>query len=385
MATKFCLLLLGSASALHAYGHAYQDPGDFSAAQYAAIAAKFPVFTVEKRHANAVYGNQSAATHGTPAYFNSIAASVGTARKIKALNASVKVLMYWNSALHFNFYECESEVQPSWLLPPKHTAANANAPLGAPSQRVYNYSVGAFRAWWVRCAADAVRGSGGALDGLFLDAVPKVDTLMPEGGAPAQAQWNAMLDELRAALGPDALLLYNGFFLSPGAGKLAGDDAWAHAGAAYTESLSKVGTDNSSAATLDRDVEHLAWIAAAAAAHPERVLVGHGNSGTAAAFEYGLAKYLLICATQAEGFFLANSGYEIDQGVLLPQWQYDYAASEGGGGNFTLGEPLGNFTRGGAHGYVLQRRFSGGSVEVDLQHQTSAIALSSTTTAAALE
>jgi hypothetical protein len=32
---------------------------------------------------------------------------------------------------------------------------------------------------------------------------------------------------------------------------------------------------------------------------------------------------------------------------------------------------------------VLQRRFSGGSVEVDLQHQTSTIALSSTATAAA--
>ena len=252
--------LFGGVSALHAYGHAYQTPGDFTDAQYASIAARFPVFTVEKRHASGVYGNASA--HGTPAFYNSIAASVGTARKLKKLNASTRVLMYWNSVLHFNFYECESEVQPSWLLPPPKAAA-------APKQPVYNYSVGAFRKWWVRCAVDAVRGSSGALDGLFLDALPKVDTLEPEGRAVAQAQWGAMVDELRAALGPTALLLNNGFFLSPGAGRLAGEAAWVHSGASYAESMASIGTDNSSAAKLDFDVEYLTWLAKASAAHPE--------------------------------------------------------------------------------------------------------------------
>eukprot|EP00662_Eupelagonemidae_sp_cell21_P036635 gene36635-46162_t len=66
-----------------------------AADQYAAIASRFSIFTVEKAHA--------------AARTNSVRATVGTARKIKALNESVKVLMYWNAALNFNFYECESE------------------------------------------------------------------------------------------------------------------------------------------------------------------------------------------------------------------------------------------------------------------------------------
>lgn len=64
-----------------------------------------------------------------------IKATVGTARKLKvvqthiyihisshafmvqAINSSIRVLMYWNSALHYNMYECESQVQPSWIHP----------------------------------------------------------------------------------------------------------------------------------------------------------------------------------------------------------------------------------------------------------------------------
>jgi hypothetical protein len=115
---------------------------------------------VEKDMAAAVYGNASAPPG--PGRSNSIAASVGTARKIKALNSSVKVLMYWNAALHFNFYECESEVQPSWFMP------NTNKKIKTP---YWNYSVPEFREWWVKCAIDSVRDSKGALDGLFFDAL----------------------------------------------------------------------------------------------------------------------------------------------------------------------------------------------------------------------
>lgn len=109
LAVALCSAVLAiPACALHAYGHAYGPrPYDFNDDQYAAIASKFEIFTVEKAHAAAVYGNASAKP---PFTTNSIAATVGTARKIKALNPSVKVLMYWNAALHYNMYECEREV-----------------------------------------------------------------------------------------------------------------------------------------------------------------------------------------------------------------------------------------------------------------------------------
>lgn len=104
------LLVLGGAAAADAsmshYGHAYQAPADFTADEYDTIAHTFPVFTVEKRHAFAVYGNASAPA-SSPHRFNSIAAAVGTARHLKSLNSSIRVLMYWNSAIHYNMVGME--------------------------------------------------------------------------------------------------------------------------------------------------------------------------------------------------------------------------------------------------------------------------------------
>jgi len=117
---------------------------------------------------------------------SSIAATVGTAKKIHVLNASTAVLMYWNSALHYNFYECESQVQPSWTFP------NPGKPSAPP---YYNYSVPAFRAWWVRCAVGAIANSSGELGGLFLDGNPKL-----EHAHAGLELWGKMVDELRAAL-----------------------------------------------------------------------------------------------------------------------------------------------------------------------------------------
>jgi hypothetical protein len=102
---SLALLWASAAFAVRPYGHAFGvPPADFTEPEYAFIAANFPIFTVEKRHAMAVYGDP-AAPPTSPFRYNSIAASIGTARKIKSLNPAAKVLMYWNSGLHWNFYE----------------------------------------------------------------------------------------------------------------------------------------------------------------------------------------------------------------------------------------------------------------------------------------
>ena len=166
------LLLPRTATALHPYGHAFSRPTDFTDAQISAVASHFEVFTVEKASGADKYGPH-----------NSTAATVGTARRIKAVNGSVKVLMYWNAAIHFNLYECEREVQASWVVPGA----------GRHTQPYYNYSVPAFRAWWVQCAVDAVVDSKGAIDGLFLDATPKVAAGQCGASGPeAQLRWGAM-------------------------------------------------------------------------------------------------------------------------------------------------------------------------------------------------
>jgi hypothetical protein len=360
--------------ALNAYGHAYGvRPNDFTAAEYAAIAGRFRIFTVEKDHARAVYGNESAPP---PFQTNSLAASVGTAQRIKAHNASVKVLMYWNAALHYNFYECESEVDVGWTMP------NPNP---KKSVRYWNYSVPAFRTWWVRCAVDAVRGSGGALDGLFLDATPKVDNEQDEGARFAPwalwshlEQWGKMVDSVRAALGLGAIIIDNGFYLTPAGGELAGNPAWAHTGVSYTESMKAVGSTESA----EQGAAYLEWLAAAASAHPNRTLIGHGGLNATAtgattdpAFTFGLAKYMLVTSSTRHGWFLANAGsYSIDGGLLAQP-----AAAYRGEG-LGCGEPLAPLARVGTAGqYRFRRNFERGTVDVDLQEVTATIACGAAT------
>ena len=98
-------------------------------------------------------------------------------------------------------------------------------PKGRAPAPLYNYSVGAFRKWWVGCAVEAVRGSGGLLDGLFLDGTPK---LHAQHGA--MEHWGSMVDELRASLGASALLIDNGFYINPAGDLLAGEGAGLGAG-----------------------------------------------------------------------------------------------------------------------------------------------------------
>ena len=317
---------------LKAYGHAYSRPNDFTADQFAQIAASFPLFTVEKAHAASVYGNASAPP---PFATNSWAASVGTARKIKSLNESVQVLMYWNAALHFNFYECEQEVQESWLQPNNNPHKTV---------REYNYSVPAFREWWVRCAVDSVRNSSGALDGLFLDATPKVAVDGPE----ALAHWGVMVDAIRAALPPNAITVDNGFFLQSESSRLAGLTEWNHSRTAYVESLASAGDDPR--LSIEESIDMLVWLSnSSARAQLEThsmAIIGHGtldlppfSAQSNASFLFGLAKFLLVANLASDGagadnaYFLANNGYSIDDGLLAqPFFEDVYTADNAGCG-----------------------------------------------------
>jgi len=344
-------LLCDPSLALNAYGHAYSRPNDFTATQYDQIAKRFSIFTVEKDHAAAVYGNKTAPR---PFRSNSIAASVGTARKIKALNPSMKVLMYWNTALFFNLYECEAEVdQEKWLNPPMKK--------GGP--RLYNYKIPEFRAWWVKCAVDAIKGSNGLLDGLFLDATPKLEK---DG---AIRFWGPMIEVLKKRL-PGVILVDNGFYLAPNGKMDGGEDAWSHTNFGYIESLYKIGTP---VMTPQLSMVYLTDLSNASSAHPApgRKFIGHGYNKDKNQFYYGLAKFLMITSSVKDSYFLANkeSSYSIDGG-LLEQPTSVYSDGDGVG----CGEPADTFfTRGGARGFVVQRAFRKGIVTIDLNAQTAKI------------
>jgi len=340
----FVATLLHLSDAILPYGHGFGvPPNDFSSEEYSFISTTFPIFTVEKRHAMAVYGDPSAPST-SPFHYNSIAASVGTARRIKALNPSSRVLMYWNSALHWNFYECESDVQPSWLLPVSH---------GFPVP-CYNYSVAEFRAWWVACAVGALRNSSGSLDGLFVDATPKLSWV----GQPADAfsLWGKMLDAVRAAI-PGVFLIFNGDYNSRNGSVVANATGLIeHADAVYAESMANIDSAQA-AADPSGTIAYLRFLAqSSAAAAPNKLLFGHGLLDPADAersFTFGLALFLLVTPDPAAGGFIANNGYEVDQGLLIPHPQYA----------LEYGLPQGPFS---VEGTVLTRTFANATVVADL-------------------
>jgi hypothetical protein len=337
------------------YGHAYQTPGDFTESEYAFIAATFPIFTVEKRHASGVYGNPSAPA-GSPRRTNSIAASVGTARKIKALNPAARVLLYWNSVLSYNMYECEEEVQPSWLMR-----------RGAQPQPVYNYSVAALRAWWVSCVVGALHNSSGALDGVFIDAAPKLARLQ-SNAAEAYALFGEMLDEVRRQC-PGAFVVFNGNFIEPGGGVLANaTELLPHADAVYVESMATLDSPTF-AANPARSIAFLHFVAASAsAAVPAgKQFFAHGLLDPADAersFGFGLALFLLVAPDPSSGWFLANDGYSVREGLLAPHPAYELA----------YGAPRGPFS---VNGTVLSRTFANATVAVDLKARIATIVMGS--------
>jgi len=184
-----------------AYCHAFEVPHQFTDEHIVQIANSFSIFMVEKRHAWRDYGDNQAPSR-SPTWYNSIQASVETARRTKDVNPNVRVLMYWNSAIHYNMYECESEVQPEWLMPDNFHPL----PYGS---GLYNYEDADFRDWWINCASNAILNSERMLDGVFVDAAPKVTWQ----GRDRLSDWNNMVDQLSANLGDQHLVVYNGFHL----------------------------------------------------------------------------------------------------------------------------------------------------------------------------
>jgi hypothetical protein len=243
-------------------------------------------------------------------------------------------------------------VQPSWLLPPSHG-------LDVPS---YNYANAAFRAWWVACAVGALANSSGALDGLFVDAAPKLSW----AGQPADAfsLWGGMLDAVRAASPAGTFLVFNGDFNGPSGVVANGSALLQHADAVYAESAASIDSPAAAAAPA-HTVAYLRFLAESslAAAAAGKRFFGHGLLDPANAtrsFSFGLALFLLVTPDPAADFFLANDGYEVDQGLLAPHPAYA----------LRYGAPRGGFSAAGA---VLSREFDNATVVVDLAARTAAI------------
>lgn len=119
-------------------------------------------------------------------------------RLLKRANPAIKVLFYWNASFHYPMYRASGAFRGDWCIKERGKAAG-ECRLDARKRIRYDLSVPAFRQWWVRSAATAVRTAGA--DGVFIDAVSRSDP----------AQLLEMLAELSAELKPNNqhLILFN--------------------------------------------------------------------------------------------------------------------------------------------------------------------------------
>ena len=316
------------------YGHGFSDPHDFTPGEYAYIAKNYSIFTVEKRHAWADYGPKP----------NTEAATIGTAKKLKEINPDIKVLMYWNIVLNWNFYESQTEFNehPEWRYRDWEFEHVNIDPI--PTYDLNNPEV---QEWWINAIADPVLR--GDLDGVFLDAAPKVPM-------EHYASLFKMIDTLRARIGEDKIVIYNGFRVDSTVLQ-GGQDFIDHTSGVYIEFFLARPNDTKEEAALlfDNLIE---------AQKKGKMIVPCGKPGSVLPgtrqepIFFNIASFLLFYGP--DSYYLFNSGYSKTRGMLKDYPEYELSP----------GRPLGSAVR---KGWVYTRDFERMTVTVDLEKKEAKI------------
>jgi hypothetical protein len=310
----------GDWSSVRLYGHAYNTSG-FSTDEYDWIANHNYFFTIEKRHANLIYGNPSSE------YASGVAAT-----QIKTNNSTCRPLFYWNSSVIYNtIYQTIEDVlaiHPTW----------------ARSDEKWDYTATGFPEWWVSVAQNQVNNS--AEEGVFVDAVPNVEAVQ---GATALAKLHTMLDQL------PGFVIYNGFYTTGAGGLLAGLSTLEHADGVYVESFMQGNCNTPARGKQLLDCMLLI--------PPDKYFVTNCSANTdwnSTDHQFSLACYLIV-ANDYSFYRYSSTGYGPGNLML---WDEDF-------GKY-IGQPTGT-GKATVNGYVYTRTFANASVTVDLLNKTSSI------------
>ncbi len=324
----------GYTEQIQRYGHGFSEPHDFTPEEYEYIANNYSIFTVEKRHAWADYGSKP----------NTEAATIGTAKKLKAINPDIKVLIYWNIVLNWNFYESQTEFNkhPEWRGKDWEFQHVNIDPI--PTYDLNNPEV---QNWWVNAIVDPVlRGN---LDGVFLDAAPKV----PKDQYASLFQ---CIDRVRERIGEDKIVIYNGYRVPNDTTLQGGPEFIEHTSGVFVEFFlhHPLDTKEEAALLFDNLIE---------AEKAGKMIIPRGNPksvlpGTRDPFHFSLASFLLFYGP--DSYYLYNSGYNKTQGMLEGYPEF----------NMSTGTPLGSAKR---DGWIYTRDFEKIKVTVDLETNTSKI------------
>ncbi|MDZ4363711.1 putative glycoside hydrolase [Brevundimonas sp.] len=181
------------------YGHLGKNVGDFTDAEARFIASTYDFVTIEKGQAVQTRGSTEAGT-------------AFAVRQLKAIRPDIKVIYYWNAFIDYPLYAgSEGPLPDSWFVRTVTGEFDTIRDL-----RRWDLSRPEVRQWWVDTAAREIEAMGA--DGIFVDALPQVAmnrnaTSARYGEARAREIEEGSLllvQELRARLGPDAVIIYNG-------------------------------------------------------------------------------------------------------------------------------------------------------------------------------
>jgi len=309
------------------------------------------------------------------------------ARRLKRANPNARVLMYWNTLIAWPFTSYNrrfAETHPyDWILRDRKT--------GEPLLKVrrgnfkvfqYNLLKPEVRQWWAETIGNAVKELG--FDGIFMDAVlqAKRPVWLRRGwGLDKADELDAavidMMRRVRAIMGPDRLIIYNGFRTRRTAdGKVSADGAQflPYADGAMIEHF-----DGLSSTTKEETLRY--WQMAAEAARAGKIVVykcwpDHNINWLNKEFMskpdaekeaiarrrigYALACYLI--GAQENSYFCYGWGYNIADGQLIDYPEYRHR----------LGPPKGDAIREPGT-WIFRREFEHARVVVDLEKREGGI------------
>ncbi|NLR93624.1 putative glycoside hydrolase [Flammeovirga agarivorans] len=290
------------------------------------------------------------------------------ARKLRKVNPDAKVIFYWNAFLNYPFYDANSEYDKhdEWWL--KNSDGTLDYKPKTKNLKRYDLSNEKVRSWWVSVAKSAIKKG---CDGIFMDAFMQVGSKVNERKW-GKEKYDAiqkgvfqLMEELRAAIGNDQMIIYNGVRSLRGETKgmqyLPYADAAMieHFGYFHSESkemmladikaIQEIGKANKMA--LVKGWPGFAWM------DKDKMVLSFKEKEELSkkALPFALGSFLMGADDKA--YFSYSWGYHYEHGFEIDYELFKKAP----------GKPTGAFKQ---NGWVLTREFENVVITVDLENKT---------------
>lgn len=313
-----------------------------------------------------------AQTTGMDSYGSTEKGSLEVAKALKSINPNTKIIYYWNTLIHYQFYDTDKELNAVNQAFLKDSLGNTNLHLG--KRPFFDLTNDIVRKWWVDHVVQMSKND--EIDGVFFDAIGKIVTkyLQPIIGEEKRQKvvygYKAMMRDCQLRMdaskikianliranfpnqGLDELSHFHGSYLE----HFDRDTDWTASSIEATQTAARAG--KIICATFDigdefPDISELAVV-------DDYI---DTNEELQDRFEYCLALFL-VCA-EKYSYFYFHDGYSVNGWSNNRFWMKRFVEFDK-----PLGAPLGSAIK---NGVVYTREFKNVSVWVDIEQKNAKI------------